>query len=143
MKQKVLLMLMLAMMVMMLMINSIIIGFRSNMRDVAMELVVVVNAALWGTVSLLSKKSFLPQHEEKIDEEFLNFGIVEIGRENFYCFKSAIAINSVNINKIMMSDEFSCLKKGSTNFAGYKKINKKNLHRCVSCFQNERLCKKF
>ena len=61
-------------MVMMLMINSIIIGFRSNMRDVAMELVVVVNAALWGTVSLLSKKSFLPQYEEKIAEEFLNFG---------------------------------------------------------------------
>ena len=43
-----------------------IIGFRSNMRDVAMELAVVVNVALWGTVSLLSKKFFYPSMKRRL-----------------------------------------------------------------------------
>ena len=45
-------------------------------------------------------------------KEFLKFDEVEIEKVQFHCSKSAISIGDVNIDKIVIFEEFPCAKKG-------------------------------
>ena len=64
-------------------------------------------------------------------KEHLKFGNAEIEKIKFHCRKRAIAIGNININKIIMSDEFTCSKKGCKYFASCKNNKKKNTLLCV------------
>ena len=53
-------------------------------------------------------------------KEFLKFCDVESEKQTFHPSKSAIPLSSVNIDRIVISAEFSCAKKVSRYFVGYK-----------------------
>lgn len=45
-------------------------------------------------------------------KELLKFGDVKFEKREFYSSKSAIHIEGVKINKIVISEELACVKKG-------------------------------
>lgn len=53
-------------------------------------------------------------------KEFLKFCDVESEKQTFHPSKGAIPLSSVNIDRIVISAEFSCAKKVSRYFVGYK-----------------------
>ena len=53
-------------------------------------------------------------------KEFLKCGNVKIEKQEFYFFKNAIPISDVNICKIVISEEFLCIEKGSKYFISYE-----------------------
>ena len=54
--------------------------------------------------------------------EFLKFGDAETEKQEYHSSKSAISIYDVNIDKIIISEEFFYAKRGSKYFVGYKDI---------------------
>ena len=91
-----------------------------------MKDLVVGNAAFWHTNAAF-------WHTEKMfAKEHLKFGNAEIEKIKFHCRKRAIAIGNVNINKIIMSDEFPCSKKGCKYFASCKNNEKKYTIMCLA-----------
>ena len=54
-----------------------------------------------------------------MSKESLKLGDVEIEKRKFPSSKSPIDYSNVNIDKIIMSDEFPSTKKGSKYFIGY------------------------
>ena len=66
-------------------------------------------------------------------KEILKFDDVEIEKGEFHSSKNTIPIDDVNIDKVVISDQFSWIIKGSRYFISYK--NNEKPHHCVSCFQ--------
>ena len=58
-------------------------------------------------------------------KELLKFGDVEIETNNFHSSKSPIDMENVNIDKIVICNEFSC----------HKRVLSTPLHHCVSYSQ--------
>ena len=74
-------------------------------------------------------------------KEFLKFGDIEIKKQKFRSSKGLIDIGHVNIDKIVISVEFSWTKNCSRYFSCYQTIKK--LHHYLSCSQNKLFCEKF
>ena len=53
-------------------------------------------------------------------KEFLKFGDIEIKKQTFHSSKGLIDIGHVNIDKIVISVEFSYTKNGSRYFSCYQ-----------------------
>lgn len=80
----------------------------------------------------LTKKFFFSWYKYKMHKVFLKFSEIECEKREFDDSTRAIAISNVNINKIILSDRFSCSKNGSKFFVSYEN-NEKVRPRCVSC----------
>ena len=63
-----------------------------------------------------------------MDIEFLTFVDIEIDKPKLGYPKSLISIYGVDVNKIVVSDRVSFVKKGSKYFNGYKNVKKRPLH---------------
>ena len=60
--------------------------------------------------------------------EFLKFNDFKIEEIMFYCFKKAVMVNNVNVEKILISNEFAYGKNKETNgkyFIRYKNDDEK------------------
>ena len=52
-------------------------------------------------------------------KEFLIFGDVKIKKETLYSSKSAVDVDNLNIDKIVIFHVFPCIKRGSKYFISY------------------------
>ena len=57
-------------------------------------------------------------------EKVINFGDIEIQRQEFYQHKGPISIKIIDIDKIVVSNEVSFGEKGFKYFIGYKDAKK-------------------
>ena len=80
----------------------------------------------------LTKKYFFSWYKYKMHKVFLKFSEIELEKRESDDSTRAIAISNVNINKIILSDRFSCSKNSSKFFVSYKN-NEKVRPLCVSC----------
>ena len=77
-----------------------------------------------------------------MSKEFLKFADVEIKKRKFPSSKGPIDVGDVNIDKIVISNKFSCTKRGSKYFVGYKNIEELT-QLCVFLPKMSRYSKKF
>ena len=59
----------------------------------------------------------------KNEQKALKFDNVELKKEEFHTSKQPIALNLVNVNQILISDEFKHSDTGCQYFIGYKDNN--------------------
>ena len=103
--------------------------------------IVVSSRALCCTKNLLKRIiSFLYEYKTS-KKEFLKIGDVEIKKKEFHCSKCLISIGFVNIDKIVISGEFSCAKKGSEYFVNYN--NNEDVTLLCLAPKNEQVSKMF
>ena len=55
-----------------------------------------------------------------MSDKKLKFGDVEVNKKEFHAYKKSIALNLLDIDKIVMSDKFKHSDKGSKYFIGYR-----------------------
>ena len=55
-----------------------------------------------------------------MSDKKLKFGDVEVNKKEFHAYKQSIALNLLDIDKIVMSDKFKHSDKGSKYFIGYR-----------------------
>ena len=65
-------------------------------------------------------------------KEFLTFADVEMKKEKIYSSKSAVHVENLNIDKIVISHACPCIKRSPKYLISYQH---NELHRYVSCFQ--------
>ena len=65
-------------------------------------------------------------------KEFLTFVDVEMKKEKIYSSKSAVHVENLNIDKIVISHVFPCIKRSSKYLISYQH---NELHCYVSCSQ--------
>ena len=68
-----------------------------------------------------------------MEKIIIKFGDIEINKQKFNQHKRPILINSIDINKKMVSNKVSFGKKGFKLFIGYKDSNKRRPY--VYCFR--------
>ena len=56
----------------------------------------------------------------KMSKKALKFNNIEVNKKKFHASKQSIALNSVNLNPILISDKFEHSNKGFKYFIGYK-----------------------
>ena len=66
----------------------------------------------------------------KIEKIIATFGDIEIKKQKFYQHNRPISIKNIDINKLVVSNKVSLIKKGFKYFIGYKNA-KKNKPLCV------------
>ena len=66
----------------------------------------------------------------KIEKIITTFGDIEIKKQKFYQHNRPISIKNIDINKLVVSNKVSLIKKGFKYFIGYKNA-KKNKPLCV------------
>ena len=71
---------------------------------------------IWSLLAHL-KEYFFSWYEYKIGKNFLKFGDIKI-ETSFILLKKAVSIGDVNIDKIVITEELPCAKKGSKYFVG-------------------------
>ena len=69
---------------------------------------------------LSAKKQIYIFYSIKMSKNTLQFGDVEVYKKNLHASKQPIALNSVNINQIAVSDKFKHSGKCLKYFNGYK-----------------------
>ena len=64
----------------------------------------------------------------KIEKIITTFGDIEIKKQKFYQHNRPISIKNIDINKLVVSNKVSLIKKGFKYFIGYKNAKKINLY---------------
>ena len=67
----------------------------------------------------LTEESGTLYENMKMDKEIITFGDIEIGKHEFYRYKSPIFLEDVDINNILVSNKISSSEKSCEYFIGY------------------------